>query len=271
VIVVGAGSGVEAQDVKFAAAFGNRIRNNRKLGIDVLSNAVREPNDAGDADIVQNFPAISAFSLNAGTANIGYTIDTAPANAVYPLRVDFYKANGDEGAEYLGSDSYTSAQAQTLKNIALPPPNGLSISADDVVIATAADAEFSQSEFSFYPISLTIETPVPSACGGNVRIFCDAFENDPQRSLEVRARGSSTLFKPNGVLQLSDDRGATCRLRLVPIATALTSAGSCVLAGSGTPGAITITAVYDTFSGAFGNSATGGNVTQSTSFTIPGN
>jgi hypothetical protein len=79
------------------------------------------------------------------------------------------------------------------------------------------------------------------------------------------------LFKPNGVVQLSDDRGATCSLRLVPTTTALTSAGSCVLAGSGTPGVISITAVYDTFSGAFGNSVTGGNVTQSASFTISGN
>jgi hypothetical protein len=49
----------------------------------------------------------------------------------------------------------------------------------------------------------------------------------------------------------------------------LTSSGRCVLAGSGAPGAITITAVYDTFSGAFGDTTSGGNITQIANFVIP--
>jgi hypothetical protein len=71
--------------------------------------------------------------------------------------------------------------------------------------------------------------------------------------------------------RLTDNRGASCVLNLSPTTSALISSGRCVLANSGAPGAITITPVYDTFSGAFGDPSTGGNVTQSANFMIPAN
>jgi hypothetical protein len=83
-ILGGVGSGVHMQDSAFSAAIGNRVRDNRKLGIDVLSNAIREPNDLGDADAVQNFPVIQAFAISANQVNLSYLIDTAVTNAVYP-------------------------------------------------------------------------------------------------------------------------------------------------------------------------------------------
>jgi hypothetical protein len=185
--------------------------------------------------------------------------------------VDFYKAAGDEGFEYLGSDSYSAAQAQTSKALALTIPAGVNLSGNDAVVATASDAEFSQSEFSFAPITMAIDAPLPSACAGNVRIFCDAFESDPQRSLEITVRATSTVFKPNGSVRISDNRGASCTLSLQAASSPLTSAGRCVLANSGAPGSIAISAEYDTFSGAFGDALTGGNVTLNANFTIPAN
>jgi hypothetical protein len=261
----------------------NQMFANTQLGItsragDNGQASSRLANDAGDPDATanngQNFPEISAFSVSVGNGNVNlsYRVDSSNSNSAYPIRVEFFKADGDEGRTLLFADSYLSAQAQSIKNLSNQVlPVGVTFGADDVLVATATDANGNTSEFSFQPLSMVIDTPVPSACGGNVRVFCDAFESDPQRSIEVTVRASSTLFKPNGSVRLSDNRGATCTLNLLPTATALTSSGRCVLVGSGTPGAIIITAEYDTFSGAFGDTATGGNITTSASFTIPTN
>jgi hypothetical protein len=104
-----------------------------------------------------------------------------------------------------------------------------------------------------------------------VRVFCDDFESNPQRSLEVTITATSAVFKPNGIVHISDSRGATCSLNLLPTNTPLTSTGRCVLANSGAPGAITVTATYDTFSGAFGDAISGGNVVTNADFVIPPN
>jgi hypothetical protein len=236
--------------------------------------AARLANDAGDPDAVanngQNFPEISAFSSASGNASLSYRVDSTTTNSVYPLRIEFFKAQGDEGRTFLFADSYLGAEAQSIKSLSNRPlPSGVTLGADDVVVATATDANDNTSEFTYQPLTMVIETPVPSACTGNVRIFCDEFESDPQRSLEVTVRASSAVFKPNGLVRLSDSRGASCILNLAPTSTALTSSGHCVLANSGAPGAITLTAEYDTFSGAFGDTLTGGNVTQSASFVLP--
>lgn len=257
---------------------GNQMFGNGQLGIgnsgDSGSAASRRVNDPGDPDGIsnngQNFPELSAAAFVGNSINLSYRVDSATTNSLYPLRIEFFKADGDEGRTFLFADSYLAAEAQSIKNLSNQAlPN--SVTADDVIIATATDANGNTSEFSFQPITIVIETPVPSACGGNVRIFCDAFESDPQRAIEVTVRATSPLFKPNGNVRLSDSRGATCELTLIPSTTPLTSSGRCVLANSGAPGAITINAVYGTFTGAFGNLVTGGNVTQSTNFVIPSN
>jgi hypothetical protein len=258
---------------------GNQMFGNAQLGIgnpgDSGIAATRRANDAGDADASsnngQNFPEISAASFVGNSVNLSYRVDSTTVNAAYPLRIEFFKADGDEGRTFLLADSYLLAEALSIKNLTVPLPSNGPVVSDAVIVATATDANGNTSEFSFQPITMVIEQPVPSACGGNVRIFCDAFESDPQRSLEVTVRATSPLFKPNGNVRVSDSRGASCTLALAPTATALTGSGRCVLANSGAPGAITITAEYDTFSGAFGNVVTGGNVSQSSNFVIPSN
>lgn len=270
--------GVATRGIK-GTVLGNQIFGNQELSIganavDNGSTTVRRANDLNDADNNisnkgQNFPEISAVSLSAGSVNLSYRVDSAIANSTYPLRVEFFKADGDEGRTFLFSDSYLTAQAQSVKPITNPVlPSGVSLTGDDVIVATATDADGNTSEFSFQPLSLVIDQPIPSACSGNVRIFCDAFESNPQRSLEVTVRATSTVFKPNGNVRLSDNRGSSCTLSLVPSATALTSSGSCVLAGSGAPGPITITATHDKFTGAFANTSSGENIVQTNNFVV---
>jgi CSLREA domain-containing protein len=258
----------------------NQIFRNGQLGIaaragDNGSTSTRMPNDANDADVGsnrgQNFPEISAFSNTASTATLSYRVDSATTNSTYPLRVEFFKADADEGRTFLFADSYLAIEAQSVKTLTNQPiPVGVTIGPDDVIVATATDVGDNTSEFSFQALTMVIDPPVPSACSGNVRIFCDAFESNPQRSLEVTVRATSAVFKPNGSIRVSDNRGASCALDLVAD-TALSSRGSCVLANSGAPGAITITAAHNTFSGAFGDVTTGRDASVSASFVVPAN
>lgn len=267
-------SGNVATFVEFT---GNRVLGNDGIGLDFPMPTAgggvrygRSPNDAGDPDTgansLQNFPEISTFAINGAQLDLGYRVDSAVAASQYPVRVDFYRALGDEGEVRVGSDTYTAAEAQTVKTISLTPTSPVTV--DDVIVAIATDADGRSSEFSFQPLQLTLEQPLPSNCGGNVHIFCDGFDTTGLPSLEVRVRATSSTFKPNGLLRVTSNRNASsCQISLRPTQTPLTSNGSCILVGAGAPGPITITATYDTLTGAFG-SATGENITINQAFTV---
>ena len=149
------------------AVFGNRLSGNGGLGIAVLGTA-RHANDVNDADVgdffmpLQNFPEISAFALVAGTVDMNYRVDSTTSSSAYPLRVEFFRADGDEGRDFLGFNEYTAGQAQTVKAISLPIPDGVTLTGNDVIVATATDAAGNSSEFSFSPATLVIATPVAS-------------------------------------------------------------------------------------------------------------
>jgi hypothetical protein len=251
---------------------GNRMLGSQNLGFD-LPGPVQERtvNDAGDTDTgannLQNFAEISAFNVAGSSLNVSYRVDSSPASSVYPLRVDFYRARGDEGEQLIASDSYTAANAQTLKSVTLAIPNGVNLNNNDVVVAIATDAQGRSSEFSFLPIALSIVGIEPSSCTGNVSFFCDGFDVAPLRSAKVTVRTTNSVFKPNGEVRVSDTRGASCVVDLRPTSTPLTSEGDCILVNSGAPGSRTVTAVYQTLTGAFG-SASGGDVTVSGSFDL---
>jgi hypothetical protein len=129
---------------------GNRIFTNGQLGIsnraaDNGSASSRRANDVGDSDtgsnIGQNFPVISAFSVATNLVNLSYRVDSATANSSYPLRIEFFKADGDEGRTLLFVDSYLLAEAQTTKSLSNQAlPIGVSLTTDEVIVATATDA-----------------------------------------------------------------------------------------------------------------------------------
>jgi len=257
------------------AILGNQISGNAGLGVSLGATA-HLPNDLGDGDTAaaganfgQNFPEISAYSVAGGAVDLSYRVDSATLASAYPLRVEFFKADGDEGRDLIGADTVALAEAQTVKAISLAVPAGLTLGADDVIVATATDAVGNTSEFSFAPATLAIDTPEPSACVSTDSVFCNGFES-MSAALRVRVRAVATTgpFKPNGPISVTDNRGGSCSLTLAPTTTALTSEGSCFLLNSGAPGAITITATLDTFKSAFGTAA-GGNATAFGNFIIP--
>jgi hypothetical protein len=110
----------------------------------------RNLNDPGDADETyanrsQNYPAILAVDQVGNQLMITYVVDTAVANASYPLTVRFYRALGLGADLWLGEDTYAVANAQQQKQVVLTLPVGISVYG---VIATAADAAGNTSEYS---------------------------------------------------------------------------------------------------------------------------
>ena len=230
----------------------NRWVDNAGLAINgPASLNARDANDPGDADAsfpsrLQNFPDISAFARVGADLQISYRVDSTAVNSAYPLRVDFYRAAGDEGAELLGSDSYSAAEAQTVKAISLPIPPGASFDSGDVLIATATDAGHHHSEFSFQVIdSLSIVDDAPDPTPAGVPY-----------SVTVRAEAAvSSPFAPNGPVRISDGRGSSCVAQLAPTATARRAEGSCELVTTGAPGTVTLTASLSALESAFARAA----------------
>lgn len=136
----------------------NRFYGNRGIPFDNVfgGGAVgATPNDVGDIDEqggnrLQNFPEItlpSDFLPVGGTSvSLQYRVDTVLASAAYPLTVNFYRGACGGGSEkLLQSDSYTAAQAQTLKSFVLQSPDGGNVLP---LLASTVDALGNNSEFS---------------------------------------------------------------------------------------------------------------------------
>ncbi len=136
---------------------GNTILNLSGGGIDIGTPGP-SPNDPGDADEGgnrgQNWPEILSATLADGVLSVRYRVDTAPAYASYPLRVQFFLALpgggmpilADTGGASLGFaiDSIAQAQAQAVREVdfVLPPD-----SHPFPITAIATDAMGHSSEF----------------------------------------------------------------------------------------------------------------------------
>jgi len=136
-------------------------------------------NDDGDADDgqnrFQNFPEIQSaeYDASADDVTISFLVPSDPnasgsGASTYPLTVDFYKADADdqEGAAYLGTDTYSASSPDDYSGCGSPPctvtatltpPSGVSLSRSDDVVATATDANGNTSEFSAMSQKLPVE------------------------------------------------------------------------------------------------------------------
>jgi hypothetical protein len=166
-------AGVQAATCNGVVARGNRYRGNRGPAIDdsFSSNADGiTPNDADDADEggnrLQNHPVLTLppnFLPSGGsTVDLSYVVDTAIANASYPLTVDFFRAGcGGGGDTLLASDTYGPADAQLSRNFALTSSDGANVLPLTVLVTDSAG---NTSEFA-------------PAVGETV--FVDEFEDTP--------------------------------------------------------------------------------------------
>ena len=196
----GQGYGVWVQFGTGNAIEGNAIYGNGRIAINLLSGDAADgatANDPGDADAgpnnVQNTPEITASTLVGDQLTVSYEVDTAPANAAYPLRIEFFRAlDGAGGAAFLGSDTYTEADhggcgaAPCAKTVTVTPAAALVLT--DLLTATATDADGNTSEFSAMarsvptepgaeaPTSTTLYAPAPNPAVGRSRLRYDLSE-----------------------------------------------------------------------------------------------
>jgi hypothetical protein len=149
--VVVAGSGTLRHRIRTNAMAGND-----GIGIDLVGEFFEDANDPGDPDAgpnrLQNWPEMDVATWASGPQQleVSVSVPTDPANATYPLTLDFYRADGDdeEGEIHLGAASYTAEDfAEGSVLVHLSPAPG-SVQVGDVVVATTTDADGNTSEFS---------------------------------------------------------------------------------------------------------------------------
>jgi CSLREA domain-containing protein/uncharacterized repeat protein (TIGR01451 family) len=130
---------------------GNSIHSNIGLGIDLGYDGVT-PNDAGDFDggpnNRQNYPVLTGFVSSGDNTTIQGTLNSRP-NAVY--RLEFFAntaadtSHFGEGEQFIGAASVTTDSTGNASfTVTLP----VALAIDQVVSATATDAQGNTSEFS---------------------------------------------------------------------------------------------------------------------------
>ena len=158
------------------AIFSNGGRGIRLCVFSAFMCAAETPNDAADGDEgtnrLQNHPDLASATGDGGpTLTLTYAVDTAPAHAAYPLRVEFFlaDADGEEGRTFLGADSYPEAAAQAQRQVTFS--TDVAVADGDLLVATATDAAGNTSEFSASVVlSASTTAAAPEAPGGGVRL-----------------------------------------------------------------------------------------------------
>ena len=145
------------------AVLRNSIFHNAALGIDLDGDGVTA-NDPTDADngtnVLQNFPVIASATTDGTNVTVSFSVDTDPANSLYPLRVEFFSADADqqEGETFEASLNYTESSYSGCGT----PPCVLETSFSGVagthLVATATDALGNSSEFSA-AVEITSDAP----------------------------------------------------------------------------------------------------------------
>lgn len=130
------------------------------------------PNDAGDADDrAQNYPVfdVSQTGIDPGTGNleIRYLVDTLPANATYPLDIDFYLAPGpDSQADiWIGSDRYPESSAAAYRTVSIPAPQGIPL-VGRVVATSTSGGYFNSTSIQTSELSTQFVVVVPEPSFG---------------------------------------------------------------------------------------------------------
>lgn len=148
VIAHGGLQGVRNDSCRGVVAADNQYLGNRGIAFDNVSGGGQigaTANDPGDPDEtggnrLQNHPELEILAQAAnGDVQVGYRVDTDPANATYPIEVRFFRVMAGGAVARTGQASYTTPGA--VVNILLTGP-ALPLT------AVAVDAAGNQSEFS---------------------------------------------------------------------------------------------------------------------------
>jgi hypothetical protein len=241
VIAYNGDHGVRVFDWTYGTAnrvLSNSIFSNQGLGIDLGRDNQATANDDGDSDEganrLQNWPEIAGAAIQGNQVQVNFQVRTAPANATYPLQIQFFLAESTdthaEGKTYLGEVQYLEAEAETLVVKSFTPSQMPAANAP--IVATATDADGNTSEFSYPPVLLTEVTPgLVFKVDNDGNVFADGTYQSPaadfaelwpasavQRSRGAEAQGSNlpctraplhlcSELEPGDVLALGPDGG----------------------------------------------------------------
>lgn len=232
---------------------------------------MRRPNDAGDGDGsiggrdagAQNHPEITAFSVENDGLHISYRVDSTPANAQYPLQVEFYSALTQAPLDRLGSDVYEAAEAQSIQSVVLPLPAG-GWPTHAVVVASAmgamppAPSSRESSELGWHPVTLTF---APGTSATTIDNASNTVSVDVTTPAPFPPRGSVRI-----AYTWSSYTFQYCDATLV--ATGPSSASATCTLAAGNPGVHLLSAVMRSDNVPFGDAATGGNPAASMSHSV---
>jgi CSLREA domain-containing protein len=137
------GINVVSPDTAKNSILRNSIFGNLGLGIDLGSTGFT-PNDPIDTDAgpnnLQNFPAISYATRDAGNLKVIYNVPSDPNNSTYPIRVEFFLADANgQGKTYLGFDTFTDTDS-TAGGKTVTFTTAAPIKVFDKIVATATDS-----------------------------------------------------------------------------------------------------------------------------------
>jgi hypothetical protein len=144
IIATGAGGASNAGTLEIGD---NEIIGNAGIAFDNTDGP--RANDMDDADAgtnrMQNHPDLLGATRPAmGALEVSFRVDTAVANATYPLRVDFYRADSSGGPfGLIGSANIAAVDAQTNRSITMTPAIGVGF-----LTAIVTDAAGNSSEYA---------------------------------------------------------------------------------------------------------------------------
>jgi hypothetical protein len=128
------GSGISSGSNSVGEGFdsrGNAIHHNTFGGatnIDLGAFGITA-NDAGDPDLgvnlQQNKPELLNVSETGDQATVRYLVDSLPAHASYPLRIDFYMGEAEGSGIWLAQDSYPASAAGQAREFTFTLPPGV--------------------------------------------------------------------------------------------------------------------------------------------------
>lgn len=155
-IAHGGAAGVAVSLCRGARVVGNRFTLNRGIGIDLAMSSNPDgptANDAGDGDgdapspggnRLQNHPDLLGLACAAGSCALTYRVDTAIANATWPLRIDIARGRQGQAETPVATDTYLAIDAGLPKTVTFPIE---ALAGAGSIVLGATDAAGNTSEF----------------------------------------------------------------------------------------------------------------------------
>ena len=150
----------------------NSFTNNSIVAID-LANPGPTVNDLGDADEganrTLNHPEIQSAEVVGSDLAVSFSVPAEPANASYPLTIEFYKSDpSGQGEVFLGTSSYQTVDfsAGVVTKTLVGAAAAFGLASGDFISATAIDQDGNTSEFSAAAFAGSPPVALAIASGG---------------------------------------------------------------------------------------------------------